>query len=143
MPSSRFFLGPPRFVQTLRVLALEKSSEITIPRFRPSCVLPKAYCKKDPCKFNMEMFVSKVGKPCPSFGLLLASRIVHALLEGGKLGCTPRGSCNRTLLRRVLRRFSNSTCFLEGFLEGACKGFQSRLGVLRRVLRRELFIEGA
>ena len=40
-----------------------------------------------------------------------------------KLGCTPRGSCNRTLLRRVLRRFSNSKCFLEGFLEGACKGF--------------------
>ena len=27
-------------------------------------------------------------------------------------------------LRRVLRRFSNSKCFLEGFLEGACKGFQ-------------------
>ena len=37
--------------------------------------------------------------------------------------CTPRGLCNRTLLRRVLRRFSNSKCFLEGFLEGACKGF--------------------
>ena len=35
------------------------------------------------------------------------------------LGCTPRGSCNNTLLRRVLRRFSNSKCFLEGFLEGA------------------------
>ena len=40
------------------------------------------------------------------------------------LGCTPRGSCNNTLLRRVLRRFSSSKCFLEGFLEGACKGFQ-------------------
>ena len=39
------------------------------------------------------------------------------------LGCTPRGSCNRTLLRRVLRRFSHSKCFLEGFLEGACQGF--------------------
>ena len=36
-----------------------------------------------------------------------------------RLGRTPRGSCNRTLLRRVLRRFSNSKCFLEGFLEGA------------------------
>ena len=23
----------------------------------------------------------------------------------------------------ILRRFSNSKCFLEGFLEGACKGF--------------------
>ena len=27
------------------------------------------------------------------------------------LGCTPRGSCNRTLLRRFLKRFSNSKCF--------------------------------
>ena len=35
------------------------------------------------------------------------------------LGRTPRGSCNRTLLRGVLRRFSTSRCFLEGFLEGA------------------------
>ena len=58
------------------------------------------------------------------------------------LGCTPRGSCNRTLLKRVLRRFSNSKCFLEGFLEGACKGF-GKDKVLRRVLRRESFIEGA
>ena len=41
---------------------------------------------------------------------------------------TPRGSCNNTLLRRVLRRFSNSKCFLEGFLEGTCKGFQQRQG---------------
>ena len=46
-------------------------------------------------------------------------------------------------LRRVLRRFSNSKCFLEGFLEGACKGFQYIDKVLRRVLRREWFIEGA
>ena len=30
-----------------------------------------------------------------------------------------KGSCNRTLLRRVLRRFSTSRCFLEEFLEGA------------------------
>ena len=29
------------------------------------------------------------------------------------IGRTPRGSCNRTLLRRVLRRFSTSRCFLE------------------------------
>ena len=41
-----------------------------------------------------------------------------------KLGCTPRGSCNRALLRTVLRRFSNSKCFWEGFLEGCFKGFQ-------------------
>ena len=42
----------------------------------------------------------------------------------GDFGCTPRGSCNRTLLGRVLRRFFNSKCFLEGFLEATCKGFQ-------------------
>ena len=41
-------------------------------------------------------------------------------LEVTKIGCTPRGSCNRTrLLEELLRRFSNSRCFLEGFLEGA------------------------
>ena len=27
-------------------------------------------------------------------------------------------------LRRALRRFSNSNCFLEGFLKGACRCFQ-------------------
>ena len=63
-----------------------------------------------------------------------------------KTRCTPRGSCNNTLLRRVLRRvlrrFSNSKCFLEGFLEGASKGF-SKDKVLRKVLRRGRFIEGA
>ena len=40
------------------------------------------------------------------------------------VGCTPRGSCNNRLLRRVLRRFFKSKCFLEGFLEGASMGFQ-------------------
>ena len=42
-----------------------------------------------------------------------------SLAERNYLGRTPRGSCNRTLLRRVLRRFSNNKWFLEGFLEGA------------------------
>ena len=42
-------------------------------------------------------------------------------------------------LRRVLGRFSDNKCFLEGFLEGACKGFQCK----DKVLRRERFIEGA
>ena len=44
------------------------------------------------------------------------------------LGCIPRGSCNNTLFRRVLRRFSNSKSFLEGFLKGACRGFEKRQG---------------
>ena len=33
-----------------------------------------------------------------------------------RIGRTPRGSCNNTLLRRVLGRFFASKCFLEGFL---------------------------
>ena len=45
------------------------------------------------------------------------------------------------LLRRVLRGLFKNKCFLEGFLEGACMGFQDKL--LRRVLRGERFIEGA
>ena len=52
----------------------------------------------------------------PKKAPLFFSRSVKILV---RIGRTPRGSCNRTLLRRVLRRFSNSKCFLEGFLEGA------------------------
>ena len=37
----------------------------------------------------------------------------------------------------------NSKCFLEGFLEGACLRVFCKDKVLRRVLRRERFIEGA
>ena len=58
------------------------------------------------------------------------------------LGCTPRGSCNNTLLRRVLRRF-----FKEVLLRRALRRRLVRISagteVLRRVLRRERFIEGA
>ena len=55
-----------------------------------------------------------------------------------QIGCTPRGSWKNKVLRRVLRRFSNSRCFLEGFLS-----FFSKDKVLRRVRRREGCIEGA
>ena len=47
------------------------------------------------------------------------------------------GSCNRTLLRRVLRRFFKSKCLLEGFLEGARKGFSVKTSFL------EGFLEGS
>ena len=40
-------------------------------------------------------------------------------------------------LRRVLRRFSNNKCFLEGFLEGTCKGFSVKTRFL------EGFLEGS
>ena len=49
---------------------------------------------------------------------------------------TPRGSCNRTLLRRVLRRFSQGSPFLEGFLRRRLVRVSVGAGVLRRVLRR-------
>ena len=45
-------------------------------------VLPEDYCKKDPCNFNAEIFVPKVGNPCLTLGQLLASRILYALLVG-------------------------------------------------------------
>ena len=47
-------------------------------------VLPEDYCKKGPCNFNTEMFVSKVGNPCPTLGQLLANRILYAVLVGEK-----------------------------------------------------------
>ena len=56
---------------------------------------------------------------------------VAATVAGVALHCPTR-----------LRRFYNSKCFLEGFLEGVSKGF-SKDKFLRRVLRRERFIEGA
>ena len=37
-----------------------------------------------PLQFNTEMFVSKVGNPCPRLGQLLACRILYALLAGEK-----------------------------------------------------------
>ena len=49
-----------------------------------SSVLPEDCCKKGPCDFNTEVFVSKVGNPCPTLGQLLASRILYALLVGEK-----------------------------------------------------------
>ena len=60
----------------------------------------------------------------PVFHAVFSSLFLLNLRNNVWLGRAPRGSCNRTLLRRVLRRLSNSKCFLEGFLEGACKGFQ-------------------
>ena len=47
-------------------------------------MLPEDNCKKDPCDFSTEMFVSKVGNPCPTLGQLLASRILYALFAGEK-----------------------------------------------------------
>ena len=57
----------------------------TAPLKRPiNWVLPEDYCKKSPCNFNTEMFVSKVGNPCPTLGQLLPSRILYVLLAGEK-----------------------------------------------------------
>ena len=45
--------------------------------------LTEDYCKKVPCKFNTEIFVSQVGNPCPTLGQLLGSQILYSLLVGG------------------------------------------------------------
>ena len=73
----------------------------------------------------------------------LGSKKVCQVRAHASVGCTPRGSCNRTQLS-------------EGFLEGSLKEvllrrvFRRRLvrvsietGVLRMVLRRGCIIEGA
>ena len=75
-------------------------------------------------------FITMLSAAPNSRNSLLFLSVFPLLFPGfqGFVGCTPRGSCNRTLLRRLLRRFSNTKCFLEGFSEGACMGFQSRQG---------------
>ena len=61
---------------------------------------------------NGDTFSIKAPKEC--------SKKFAATFKGKFLtiGLTPRGSCNRTLLRRVRRRFFKGSAFLEGFLEG-------------------------
>ena len=45
--------------------------------------------------------------------------------EDGACTVEPRGVVQQhATLRRVLRMCFTSKCFLEGFLEGACEGFQ-------------------
>ena len=58
-----------------------------------------------------------------NFGLNFRSHY-EAWQEHHSLGCTQGGHATTRFLVRVLRRLFNSKCFLEGFLEGAFKGFQ-------------------
>ena len=58
------------------------------------------------------------------------------------VGCTPRGSCNRTLLRRVLRRFFKEV-LLRRVLRRRLVRISIGTGVLRRVLGRGAVIVGA
>ena len=68
-------------------------------------------------------------------------------LDSSCVGRTPRGSCNRTLLRRVLRRFSRGSSLEEVLLRRVLRRRLVRVlietEVLRRVLRRGCVIEGA
>ena len=54
------------------------------PKKVPKLGVTRGLGKKDPCNFNAEMFVPKVGNPCPTLGPLLASRILYALLVAEK-----------------------------------------------------------
>ena len=71
------------------------------------------------------------------FGISLSFVALRGL---SLIGRTPRGSCNRTLLRRVLRRFFTSRRFLEGFLE---EGFSVKTRFLEGFLEGRGVIEGA
>ena len=51
--------------------------------------LPADLCNKDPCNFNTEIFVSKVGNPCPTLDQLPASRILYTLLVGENITKSP------------------------------------------------------
>ena len=53
-----------------------------------------------------------------------------------QVGCTPRGSCNRTLLRSVLRRFFKKEVLLRRVLRRNLVRISVGTGVLGRVLRR-------
>ena len=76
--------------------------------------LPQRLQGKKGCLTN---FFSQSSCVASSFGFSLFPLKVSFCL-GSLLGRTPRGSCNRTLLRRVLRRFfKKGSAFLEGFLE--------------------------
>ena len=74
--------------------------------------------------FGVEGKILRIEKVCVPFLPLRTS-----------VGCTPRGSCNNTLLRMVLRRFYRVLCrrFLEGFLKGLVVELAGG-GVLRRAL---------
>ena len=90
--------------------------------------LPKQYSRNSiPLPFPIMLCPSlvlstprqDVAEP-PHLALENAGRCPSRLFEQDSaiVGRTPRGSCNRTLLRRVLRRFFKGSAFLEGFLEG-------------------------
>ena len=75
------------------------------------CDTPFCNMSYDTCAISTKEF-------CDSIAARKA-RYETYLCWTSKFGVHTKWSCNRTLLRRVLRRFSNSKCFLEGFLEGA------------------------
>ena len=85
-PSSSLNLPTPLFGHPCNLLCAAPCAHFApspqAEKISSTWVLPKDYCKKDPCNFNTEMFVSKVGNPCPTLGELPASRILYTLLVG-------------------------------------------------------------
>ena len=51
--------------------------------------------------------------------------------EANSLGSTPRGSCNNTLVRRVLRRLSGCRRFFEGFVTESNKVVKRKKAVAK------------
>ena len=60
-----------------------------------------------------------------------------------KVGCTPRGSCNNTLLRKGFLEGSLKEVLLRRVLRRSLVRVSVWTEVLRRVLRRGVVIEGA
>ena len=105
--------------------------------FLLSWVLPEDYHNKDPCKFNTDMFLSKVGNSCPTLGRLLASRILYALLVGEKQHeiararfCTYRVS---DLVARAIRNAIRANRFARVIRN--CTYFYSASGRFARIAR--------
>ena len=99
----------------------------------PNCLSPTREGFLSPFKINsaVRVIARQVrGKNC--LAAIFAPR--HQSVSSGPLG---RGSCNCTLVRRVLRRFSRRV------LRRRPVRVFSKDKVLRRVLRRERFREGA
>ena len=72
-------------------------------------VLPEDYCKKDPCNFNTETFVSKVGKPCPTLGQFLASRIcTHSWVWENQYEIAQARFCTQSCSQKLANSWSTS-----------------------------------
>ena len=70
------------------------------------------YCKKDPCTFNMEMLVSKVGNPCPTLVNFLPAWKEKNSMKSPK----------QDFVHRVAQKLVNSWSFIANSTSGMSHG---------------------